>query len=333
MSFSITALSNLAWLQRRSLKMTRYLRRFHKREDRPVVADLIVHNPDEGRKLIENFSLSDAKKKEMLLEWLYFQPQITSGIFADQRMGKDALICKVFEDVIAYCKENKFIVPRFVTLNNLRNPPFVDEEDMYFSFRNIPVGRKGQQVWIYCSEIETVLPAREGKSPENKLFSQLEGTMAQNHQKLFGCSKLASKVDLNFIRGMNCKFFKYISQEKLCIEGVERERIVSPLGNWLLPKDKLDRSRVLMCFDDQLLTVNYPLPSWWSDEYSEQFKDVPLDKIKDYVEVQFSNGMTPPAIRVAVAQKFRVDLSQKQIQIFCFPLSAEARKASLVHTS
>lgn len=315
---TITALSSQAWIDRHPLKLERYLRRNHKREDIPIVLELLYDKfPDEGKKLVKNFDLLDVQKKILLIEWIYFQPQITCGIFADQRMGKDALICEIFTEVINYCKARNLKRPRFVTLGNIRKPPFVDEEDMYFSFKNIPSKSKdGRQVWIYCSEMETVLPAREGMAPENKLFAQLEGTLAQNGQKLFGCCKLASKVDLNFIRGMNCKLFKYISPEKLNVEGVERVNILSNLGNWLLPANVHDKPKTLMAFDNQLLTVNYGLPLWWSEEYSEQFRDVPLDKVKDYVEVMHSNGMNPTSIQTAIAQKFRRILTKEQVYEF-----------------
>ena len=192
-SNTITANSSRAWIDRHPLKLQRYLRRSHKREDRMTVLGLLYHAyPDEGRQLVENFNLEEIKKKEMLINFLLFQPQITCGLFADQRMGKDALLCKLYDDILEHCKKIKKDPPRIVTLGNMRKPPFVTEEDMYFSFKNIPSGTAEKEVWIYSSEIETVLPAREGLAPENKLFSQLEGTMAQNHQKLFGCCKLAS---------------------------------------------------------------------------------------------------------------------------------------------
>lgn len=293
----------------------RYLRRKHKLKDRPTVFELIYNVfPDEGRGIVENYSYDDKVKKKMLVEFLYYSPQITAGVFADQRMGKDALICEVFQNVIDFCKLNELPVPRFVTLGNVRCPPFVKDEDMYFSFKNIPVGSSKQEVWIYSSEIETVLPARDPLAAENKLFAQLEGTLAQNHQKLFGCVKLASKVDLNFLRGMNVKLFKFISPEKLAIEGSERAGILSPLGLWLIPKDRLNKKETLIVFDNKFMTVNYDLPFWWTQEYSEQFKDVPIERVWDYVDVMISNGLDANAISIAVAQKFRKNLTREQIK-------------------
>lgn len=317
MKTSITAMSSRNWIDKHPLKLQRYLRRFHKREDYPIVFEqLFWQVPDEGKKLIQNFDKSNSQKRRMLIEWLIHQPQITCGVFADQRMGKDALICEIFSDVIHYFKTAELEPPRFVTLGNIKKPPFVDEDDMYFSFRKIPAGSASREVWIYCSEIETVLPAREGSGPENKLFSQLEGTMAQNHQKLFGASKLASKVDINFIRGMNVKLFKFISPEKLRIEGVERENIISPLARWHLPDDKKDKPRTLMVFDNNLLTANFNLPNWWSTEYSEQFRDVSMEKIKEAIETYYDDGqgMKTSAIRTIVQQRFRVELSKQQIE-------------------
>lgn len=294
----------------------RYLRRNHKREDREVVADLVYNqNPDEGRKLISNFDFTDSQKKFLLYDFIYNSPQITFLGFGDQRMGKDATLNAVFQDILDLCKEGRYpFIPRIVTLGNIRKPPFVDESDMYFSFKNIPSGTKEKEVWVYCSEIETVLPAREGTSPENKLFSQLEGTMAQNHQKLFGLVKLASKVDINALRSCNVKFFKFISPEKLSIEGVERANILSRLGYWHLPKSADDKTKTLLVFDNQLFLVDYDLPIWWDDRYSEQFREVPLDKIKDYIQVVHSNGLTVPQIQIAVAQKFRKSLEIDEIK-------------------
>jgi hypothetical protein len=350
----ITTHSNQAWIDRFPLKLERYLRRNHRIEDRLTVCDLIYNYfPVEGKKLIQNFDLSPKQKKQIFLGFIYFQPQITCGVFADQRMGKDATICEVFTELILLCRDNDFIIPRFVTLGNIKCPPFVFDgfknivdnilcglllisyifeedsfsymnspsyvkhdlpHDMYFSFKNIPSASGKEQIFIYCSEIETVLPARDGKAPENALFAQLEGTLAQNHQKLFGACKLASKVDINFIRGQNCKIFKFIDPEKLNIEGVERDNIISELGMWHLPKDRNNKRQTLLTFDSQLFLVDYDLPFWWSDDYSEQFRNVPDDKIKEYIEVMFSNGMKVQTIQIAIAQKFRRDLSVEQIE-------------------
>lgn len=312
---SITAMSNRKWIDTHQLKLQRYLRRHHKLEDRATVFDLLfMHYPDEGRKLIENYDLSDLIKKQLFLQWIVEQPQISLGAFGDQRMGKDATLCEIIEEGLQYCEDNFLPKPRVVTLGNLRKPPFVDSKDMYFSFKNIPSGSLEKEVWIYSTEIETVLPAREGAGPENRLFSQLEGTMAQNHQKLFGCCKLASKVDINFIRGMNCKIFKYISPEKLAIPNVERDMVLTGLGKWHLPSNPYDKSSTLLAFNNQLFTVNYDLPDWWDETYSEQFRNIPMDKIWEYVDVQWENGLKPFSIQIAVAQKFRTQLTVKEIK-------------------
>jgi hypothetical protein len=312
---SITAHSSRGWIDRHPLKLERYLRRYHRLPDRPVVFDLLFwDNPDEGKKLIQNFDLKPEQKKQLLISWLYFEPQITCGVLGDQRMGKDALICEVFQETIDFCEENNFVCPRFVTLGNIKKPPFVADNDMYFSFKNIPAGTKKQEVWIYSSEIETVLPAREGSSAENRLFAQLEGTMAQNHQKLFGCVKLASKVDINFIRGMNTLLCKYISPHKLKVDNVERDNIISPLAMWHLPKDPHDKKQTLMLFDNQIFLVDYYLPEWWSDDYSEQFRNVSTQKIKEYAEVMFSNGLSILSIQTAIAQKFRRIVSKDWLE-------------------
>jgi len=310
-----TSSSNRAWLEGLGyLKLMRYLRRYHKKEDRDTVFNLIYEQyPDEGRKLVENFDLTNKNKFNMFLDWIINSPALVCGIYGDERMGKDASVCYIFDEVIKLLNLQGLRLPRIVTLGNIRKPPFVKEEDMYFSFQNIPTGTKDNEIWIYCSEIELVIPAREGSSQENKLFNQLHGTFAQNHQKLFGCAKLAAKIDINFIRACNCKIFKFISPEKLNIEGVERDQILSGLGRWLLPSNNQDQSKVLLAFNNQLFTMDFPLPDWWSDDYSEQFRDIPIEKIWEYVEVQFSNGLTVSEIITAVKQKFRQNLTAVNI--------------------
>lgn len=327
---SITANSSRHWMFLRIPMIERYLRRFHDRKDKDAVRNLLFHGyPDEGKKLLQNYSLNEYQKKWMLTEYLIFSPQLMCGIFADQRQGKDATLCAIFENVFAYCDFMKIPRPRIVTLGNMRQPPFVRDGDMYFSFKNIPFGKRVfdkdgeymgiEEVWIYSSEIEVLLPARQTGDPENKLFALTEGTMAQNHAKLFGCCKLASKVDINFIRGMNCKIFKYIDPEKLRIEGVERLNIISDLGRWLLPKQKNVRSEALLSFDDNLLTVNFGLPSWWTDEYSEQFADIPESRVWDFIDSQFGTEekvtvSTISNIQTVVAQKFRKNFTPMQIR-------------------
>ena len=320
-SGSIVDEENRDWLRGRGSSMLlRYLRRNHNRLNYEKVLDLLFWAyPVEGKKLVLNYKKSDAEKKSALIRWIVHQPQITCLILGDQRMGKDALICQIFEEIIQYCKDNKFHSPRFVTLGNVKIPYFVNPKDRYFSWRKIPSGTKFKPVYIYCSEIEKVLSAREhGSGAENKLFNQLEGTLAQNHQKLFGAVKLASKVDLNVIRSCNVKLFKFISPEKLNMEGVERANFLTELGLWLLPKDVMNKSKTLLVFNNNLLTVDYDLPDWWSDDYSEQFRDVSEEDVWDYVDtLMFETDKLTLSqihtIQTVVFQNFRHELTREQI--------------------
>jgi len=321
---SITAESSRDWLDRNFPKLERYLKRNHKRKDWPTVFKLLYDSyPDEGKKLVENFDKSQQKKKELLVKFLVHTPQITCILLGDQRKGKDATLCKIFEDIREYCKLNELSSPRIVTLGNLQKPPFVAEEDMYFSFMKIPFGTSSQPVYIYASELEAFFPARDFQSPENKLFSNLEGTMAQNHQKLFGCVKLTSKVDISVLRSCNCKIFKFISPEKLNIEGIERHNVLSDLGYWLLPSDPNKHSLTLLSFDNNLLTVDYDLPSFWTQGYSEQFKGntISKEKVLDYVQVQYSGEKNPEKqiynIQTVIYNKFRRLLTKEDI-LSCF---------------
>lgn len=322
---TITADSSRDWIDRKQLPMLRYLRKNHNRRDHQRVLNLIYNiYPDEGKKLIKNFGMHPLEKLEMLLKWIVLSPQITCLILGDQRMGKDALVCRLFELILDYCKEKNFLPPRFVTLGNVKCPPFCAERDMYFSFKDIPFGTKKQPVYIYSSELEAEFPARDFQTSENKLFSILEGTMAQNHQKLFGCVKLASKVDLSVLRSCNVKLFKYISPEKLNIEGIEREHILTDLGRWFLPKDVNDKSQCLMSFDNNLFTGKFKLPSFWSDEYSEQFRGgtISKDKILDFIKSKFDDKekLSPAQVnnlQIMVYQKFRQKISDTEIR-YCF---------------
>ena len=210
---SMTYHHNRSWVHKKSVKRERFLRRTFKEnpEDIPYIRNLIRdYFPDEGRKLIENFDALDFQKKKLLIEFIVKSPQITCLILGDQRRGKDCLLTRIFEDIIEYCKFRKMVPPRIVSLGNVKIPPFVDPKDMYFSFKEIPFGTSFQPVYIYCSEIEVEFPARDFASEENKMFSILEGTLAQNHQKIFGCVKLTSKVDISVLRSCNVKLFKFV---------------------------------------------------------------------------------------------------------------------------
>ena len=321
-SVSITASSSRKWMADHSLALQRYLRRNHKKVDIPCVFNLLYQTyPDEGKKLILNDGITDDRKLKLLVEWIFYQPQLTCLALGDQRMGKDALLCKIFELIFEYCESNNYQKPRIVTLGNVRKPPFVDEGDMYFSFRDIPFGTPFKPVYIYSSELEAEFPARDFASAENKLFSVLEGTLAQNHQKLFGCIKLTSKVDLSVLRSCNLKLFKYISPEKLNMEGIERVNVLSDLGRWFLPKDINDKKKTLMVFDNNLLTLNFDLPSFWTSEYSEQFRgdSIPISKIYDFIQSKFTQhekltASQINAIQIMVFQKFRKKVNRNEIE-------------------
>ena len=323
-SFSITANSNRKWLKRRRGRVRRFLRAFNKmsgvdrRSDWTTILELLyTYYPDEGRKLIENFELSNQKKFNLFLDYLIYSPQITWLAFADERMGKDAMVCFCIEEAIFRMKEKGLTPPRIVTLGNIKLPPFVEPEDQYWSFKDIPSGTVKREVWIYCSELEVMLPARDGMAPENKLFSMISGTFAQNHIKLIGCVKLASKVDLNAIRGCNIKSFKYINPEKLNIIGVERNNILSPLGDWLLPSHSGDKENTLFAFDSQLFTLPLPLPDWWTHEYSEQFNKISEEDIWSFIEATCDEDTKVNSIITIISQKFRnKKITKKQISQF-----------------
>lgn len=309
-----TSQGNRLWLYHKSQAVYRYIRRNHSEiVDHKTIEKLFWKYPDEARKLVESYMLSNRAKIMMFLDWIIKNPVIFCGIFGDQRQGKDALLCYFFELVQKAIDIGLLKQIRFVTLGNIKAPPFVKTEDMYFSFLNIPVGSKDKEVWIYASELETVIPARDTMKSENRLYDQLSGTMAQNHQKLFGCVKLAYKVDINFFRSCNTKLFKYISEDKLNVENVERDGVLSGLGRLLIPKDRDSKNESLLVFDNYLLNVKTPLPTFWSNEYSEQYRDIPMDRVWEYVDVQFNAGMTVPDIEVALKQKFRKSVKKEEI--------------------
>jgi len=323
--YSLTAGSCRVWLSRHTLKVWEYLKINHDENDWEIVLNLLYwHFPDEGKKLIENFDLDDSEKKKIFMDYVEFSPQITFLLFGDERMGKDALLCRFFQDVIDRCKVERRVPPRIVTLMNVKRPPFVKEGDMFFSFEHIPSGQlvfnpytlkqEMQEVWVYCSELEIVLPARNPNAPENSLFASISGTFAQNHIKLFGCVKLASKVDLNAIRGCNVIASKYINPQKLKIENVERDNVLSPLGQWILPSDRNNKTATLLYFNDQFFSVDFDLPRWWTQEYSEQYYNISESLVWDYINAVCLD-MKAPQILTLIAQKFHnKTITLKQIQ-------------------
>lgn len=323
---SITSASSQKWLREHELAFKRYLRS-HKQEDWEDVIDLVYHAyPDEGKKLVVNSLMGKPQKIELLLKWIVFSSQITCLIFGDQDMGKDALVCRVFELVIDFCKKNNLQPPRVVTLGNIKKPWFVAPHDRYFSLKRLPVGTKDCPVYIYCSELDAVFPARDFQGEENKLFSILQNTFRQNHQKIFGCVKLAANVDISVLRTCNLKLFKFISPEKLEIKGIERDNILTPLGRWFLPKDKAKKQQTLMAFDNNLLTCDFNLPTFWSDDYSEQFAgdNISDEDVKDFIRDKFDTETTlsPSQInklQIMVYSIFRKNISSAFIRS-CFEM-------------
>lgn len=301
--------SAIDWIWKNPLKIQRFLIKNFPVIDRDNVFRIMLRNPQEAIKLCINQNLTNDEKIHMIMDFMIKSKQLSLLAFGDQRQGKDATVC-FFMDLAKNVLKNKL---RICTLNNTKKPPWVERNDMYFSFRDIPEAYGDNQVWVYSSELETVLPAREGKSMESQLFSQLEGTFAQNQQKLIGCVKLASKVDLNAIRGCNMKMFKFISPDKLQVEGIERGGILSGLGTLLLPQNRFDYSKVLVSFDNNLLTVDVPLPKWWDEEYSQMYRGIDERMIREYVVTQHSLGLKAQQIIIAVNQKFRHKLTVSEI--------------------
>lgn len=316
------------WILRHGVLLSRFLRQNFEKYDWQAVYVEIMRYPIEGKKLLLNFSLDNESKLKIFCEWFNKQYAITACGEGDQRSGKDASLCALFEILMDYRRDNDMSLPRVVTVGNTRIPPFVKDEDMYFSFRDIPVGSFESPVWLYCGEIETVLPSRETKGHENTLYSQIAGTFAQNGQYMFGLTKNAYKVDINFFRDCNLKFFKYLSPSKLEIENLERGGFLSSLAKWMLPKDEHDKAETLLIFDEYMLMVRLDLPKWWNREYSEMFKNVELCKIQRYVDVLLDVGMKPNQIVIAVYQKFRRVLERSVVEKYSTGEISELKTAS-----
>lgn len=291
---------------------------------------MVFKYPDQGWKLIVNEKFDNKQKLHKFIEFVSNEPYITCAILGDQRQGKDVTICSVFEFMIAYNKLQEFPKKlRFVTLGNMKNPPFVDPNDMYYSFEKIPSGSKNEEVIIYCSELDTFLSQRETQSEQNKSFNVLANTFAQNHQKLFGCCKLASQVDVAFWRNCNCKIFKYITPSKLLVPGLERESMLTELAMIMLPKDRIDKSVSLFDFDNNLLTIRTGMPNWYNLEYSEQYSASYGNKEKalEFASVLLENNTNLFSIKTALAQKFRVQISIQELAEY-FNLELSSRKIS-----
>ena len=70
-SFSITANSNREWIKRHEVRVRRYLREHHNRLDWDLVLMLLHwYFPEEGKKLVENYDLSDEEKINLFLDYL-----------------------------------------------------------------------------------------------------------------------------------------------------------------------------------------------------------------------------------------------------------------------
>lgn len=309
MQYKTDHYSCMKWLERKDLLVRRYLRKNYQSHDREYVYNLLMENPIEGKKLIQNYRLTNKQKINMICQWMIRSEQLTCLVFGDQRQGKDVTICFfIYECGVRY----PYI--KVVTLGNIKKPPFVGKEDMYFAYDNIPPSTGKYFTFVYCSEAEVQYPCREGASKENKAFAILSGTMAQNHHKFVAAVKLAAKTDINLIRDCNMRMFKYIDPEKLNVEGTERVGILSGLGELLLPKKKSNKSEVLVAFNDNLLKVNVPLPKWWSQEYSEMFAGISKEKIAEYVLWADSNDYKIQQIVLAVKQKFRYSITEEDVK-------------------
>lgn len=319
---TLTSERNRRWMYRHYQQVDRVVRwlleqnsdsksHVYRNADRERVYSLLHEYPDEAIKLIHNCHLSNRDKILKFLGFLKFNAVPIGCIYGDQRSGKDVDACFYLGNL----NNRRYFKRRddFVALGNVKVPPFIDRSQRYFSFLNIPIGGKHKKVYIYCSELELQLPARDFQSQENKLFASLVGTMAQNHQAFMGCAKLSATVDISYMRYLNFKVFKYISPDKLNIQGVERDNILSGLGRFLLPRNAKNKTESLLVFDNNLLKVNIKIPSWYSDDYSEMFKDVSDDMIAEFLDSQYANGWDLNSLRIAVAQKFRRQITVKEI--------------------
>ncbi len=236
--------------------------------------------------------LPNDKKREEIIRFLIDSEVIIGAVLAGQRMGKDALVCDLLQEV----KNRLGRRIRIVTLGNPSAPfitapgvGFVEPGDAYFNLLDVPGGTRECPVLIYTSELDLFFPARDFNSQSNKALNAQLNTLAQNHQKILGCAKLAANVDVSFWRACNFKLFKYITEDNLQFErGGNSYSFLTPAGLLIRPKDPHDKRTVLAVFQDKYLTITHDPPAWYSRAFSEQFNSV---NFTDEHALSFARGI------------------------------------------
>lgn len=221
-------------------------------------------NPQLAVYKIRDAKLHNYQKQNWLISAILKAKVMVMALIAIQRGGKD---CAVAWALTELKKIQDF---RAVCLFNFKRPPFVAKDDMYYSISDIPAGTKKEPVYVWCSELEMVLNARNFQQKTNVRFTMKSALFAQNNIKFFGTCKLASNVDINFFRVVNFLGLKYVNP--INIEH-ERVNVVSPELDFMRNKDPEDKAVLTVQNDRNIFNIRHPVPSWYDNEFSNQFHD------------------------------------------------------------
>lgn len=259
---------------------------------------MLSENHKITKAIIEDHKLKDGLKYADILDHIMNSRVCIVGILGGQFMGKDTLRNRIAQDV--YDLTNK--KASFVTLGDFKTPPFA--EGRYFRLGKIPRGTPERPKYILISELDTVFNARVGQSADNlELVYQLQ-TLRQNHQKIIGCCKMAYNVDVSFWRACTMKLYKYINSENLKHERID---FLSPLGDYLRPKDPTNKRQVLAVYDDKYRTFEYDMPEWHDEELSEQFSGITEEEMFDCVISLLEKNKNLQQIREMLLTRYRFD--------------------------
>jgi hypothetical protein len=284
--------SSRVFLERNQVIVTKYLQQNFSIHDRDDVLHSFYQEPDLAVRILEDWKKPNNQKIQDVLNELFYSSIVAVSCFGEPGSGKTSLISFLTYNLYMMSNENYQFYSYLASLGI----PFF--KGTLFDLNEVP-----PNCWIYIDELAQAFPARSSNDSNNQVLGQSLITMRHFGNKFLGSTQKASMVDVDYFRFCNFKFFKYVNPDTF---PYEREGIITPLIEKMLPNNPYDQSLVLFVSPTQVSLFRYQLPEFWSDRISKNQADFSETEKMNYAKYLISLGTTAKDIQKIMKVRFQI---------------------------
>lgn len=180
-------------------------------------------------------------------------------VFGGRGSGKTASILYFIEQLYLkqYYKENEIF---WVGLPNNKLPEWITYSP---SIEDCP-----EDSVIIQDETGVQFSSRNFTQKNNKDLGQLLMVARHQHKNIIFITQYTASVDIEVVRQAS---FSLIKKNAVFQATTEREGIFKSIVEFMMPQNKED---CLIVSDNELMTIQVPLPSFWSDDISRFYRKI-----------------------------------------------------------